>query len=73
MWSLRRYSVFSNSKSASSDRNQLDTEGSLSFIPAVKMELLESQEKCYCLKPRERLLNSAKKATCTYNKSKGQY
>ena len=62
-----------NNKFAGSDRNQLDIEGSLSSILAVKMERPESQEKCYCFKPSDELLNSAKKATYTYNRSKGQY
>ena len=69
----RVFSLVNKSKSAGSDRNRLDIEGSLSSIPAVKMERPESQEKYYCFKPSERLLNSAKKATYTYNESTGQH
>ena len=69
----RVFSLVNNSKSAGSDRNRLDIEGSLSSILAVKMERPESQEKCYCFKPSDELLNSAKKATYAYNKSKGQH
>lgn len=36
-------------------------EGLLSSIFTVKMELLESQENCYCFKLSKRLLKSAKK------------
>ena len=65
----RVFSLVDKNKSAGSDRNRLDIEGSLSSILAVKMERPESQEQCYCcFKPSERLLNSAKKATYTYNK-----
>ena len=65
----RVFSFVNKNKSASSDRNRLDIEGSLSSILAVKAERPESQEKCYCFKPSDELLNSGKKATHTYNKS----
>ena len=68
----RVFSLVNKNKSAGSDMNQLDIEGSLSSILAVKMERPESQEKCYYFKPSDELLNSAKKATYTYNRSKGQ-
>ena len=69
----RVFSLVNKNKSAGSDRNQLDIEGSLSSILAVKMERTESQEKCYCFKPFDELLNSARKATNTYSKSKKTY
>ena len=69
----RVFSLGNKNKSAGSDRNKLDIEGSLSSILAVKMERPESQEKCYCFLPSDELLNSAKKATYTYNSSKGQH
>ena len=67
------FSLVNKNKSAASNRNKLDMEGSLSSILAVKMERPESQEKCYCFKPSEELLISAKKATYTYHRSKGQH
>ena len=69
----RVFSLVNKNKSAGSDMNQLDIEGSLSSILAVKMERPESQEKCYYFKPSDELLNSAKKATYTDNRSKGQH
>ena len=69
----RVFSLVNNSKSTGSDRNRLDIEGSLSSILAVKVKRPESQEKWYCFKPSDELLNSAKKATYTYDKSKGQH
>ena len=69
----RVFSLVEKNKSAGSDRNRLDIEGSLLSILAVKMERPESQEKCYCFKPSDELLNSAKKATYAYNESKGQH
>ena len=69
----RVFSLANKNKSASSDRNKVDNEGSLSSILAVKMQRPEFQEKCYCFKPSDELLNSAKKATYTYNRSKGQH
>ena len=69
----RVFSLVNKNKSAGSDMNQLDIEGSLSSILAVKMERPESQEKCYYFKPSDELLNSAKKATYTYNRWKGQH
>ena len=69
----RVFSLVNKNKSAGSDRNKLDIELSLSSILAVKMERPESQEKCYCFKSSDELLNSAKKATYTYNRPKGQY
>ena len=55
----RVFSLVDKNKSAGSDRNRLDIEGSLSSILAATMERPESQEICYCFKPSERLLNSA--------------
>ena len=69
----RVFSLVNKNKSAGSDMNQLDIEGSLSSILAVKMERPESQEKCYYFKPSDELLNSAKKAIYTDNRSKGQH
>ena len=69
----RVFSLVNKNKSAASDRNQLNIEGSLSSILTVKMEQPQSQEKCYYFKPSDELLNSAKKATYTYNRSKGQH
>ena len=69
----RVFSLVNKNKSAGSDRNNLDNEGSLSSILAVKMQQPEFQEKCYCFKPSDELLNSAKKVTYTYNRSKGQH
>ena len=59
----RVFSLVNKNKSAGNDRNKLDIEGSLSSILAVKMEWPESQEKCYCFKSSDELLNSAKKVT----------
>ena len=69
----RVFSLVNKNKSAGSNRNRLDIEGSLSSILANTMERPESQEKCYCFKSSDEVLNSAKKATYTYNKSKGQH
>ena len=69
----RIFSLVSKNKSAGSDSNRLNIEGSLPSILAVQMERPESEEKRYCFKPSDELFNSAKKATYTYNKSKGQH
>ena len=69
----RVFSLVKKNKCAGSNRDQLDIEGSLSSILTVKMEQPKYQEKCYCFKPSDELLNSTKKATYTYNRSKGQH
>ena len=69
----RVFSLVNKNKSAGSDRNKLDNEGSLSSILAIKMQRPEFQEKCYCFKPSHELLNSAKKVTYRYNRLKGQH
>ena len=69
----RAFSLVNKNKSADRDRNKLDIEGSLSSILAVKMELPESQENCYCFKPSDELLNSTKEVTYTYYGSKRQH
>ena len=69
----RVFSLVNKNKSADMDRNKLDIEGSLSSILAVKMELPESQENCYCFKPSDELLNSTKEVTYTYYGSKRQH
>ena len=68
----RVFSLVNKNKSAGSNRNRLDIEGSLSSILAVKMERPDTQEKCYSFKPSDELLKSAKQATYNYNKSKGK-
>ena len=70
---MRVFSLVNKNNSAGSDWNKLGIEGSLSCILAVKMQRPESQEKCYYFKPSDELLNSVKKATYTYNRSKGQH
>ena len=69
----RVFSLVNKNKSAGSDRNRLDNEGSQFSILTFKTERPESQEKYCCFKPSERLLNSAKRTAYTYNKSKGQH
>ena len=62
------YALINQNNAEGTNKNRLDTEGSLSSIFAVKLAQTEAFFKCYNFKPDETLLHDAKKATRKYNR-----
>ena len=64
----RVFSLVNKNKSEASNRNQLDIEGSLSSVLAVKLDRPESVSSCLDYDPDDKLLQEAKKAAVNYKK-----
>ena len=64
----RVFSLVNKNKSEASNRNQLDIEGSLSSVLAVKLDRPESVSSCLDYDPDDTLLQEAKKAAVNYKK-----
>ena len=63
----RVYSLVNKNKGEGSDRNRMDIGGTLSSILAVKLGRPESTCACHSFNPSQNLIESAKRATRTYN------
>ena len=63
----REYSFVNKNKHKDSERNQLEIDGSLSSILAVKLDTSERKQKCFMFQPSKQLLHNDKKATVKYN------
>ena len=64
----RVFSLVNKNKSEGSNRNQLDIEGSLSSVLAVKLDRPENVSSCLDYDPDDTLLQEAKKAAVNYKK-----
>ena len=64
----RVFSLVNKNKSEASNRNQLDIDGSLSSVLAVKLDRPESVSSCLDYDPDDMLLQEAKKAAVNYKK-----